>query len=144
MFLISSQHLRSNGKAPKRADRRRSYPGTGTGNPAGARRSPRRALAALLITLGRNAELECELSLSRDAISNGFPEAGTRGASKWWKLAKTILASRSETERRKRILKQHAGLRPWSVSRLAGGHIFCTSCDRGGPVRLEIHSLPRN
>ncbi|PBB26353.1 hypothetical protein CK227_09310 [Mesorhizobium sp. WSM4308] len=22
--------------------------------------------------------------------------------------------------------------------------LFCTSCDRGGPVRLEIHSLPRN
>ena len=22
--------------------------------------------------------------------------------------------------------------------------LFCTSCDRGGPVRLEIHKLPRN
>lgn len=22
--------------------------------------------------------------------------------------------------------------------------MFCTSCDRGGPVRLEIHKLPRN
>jgi hypothetical protein len=22
--------------------------------------------------------------------------------------------------------------------------LFCTSCERGGPVRLEIHKLPRN
>ncbi|TPK89028.1 hypothetical protein FJ548_11330 [Mesorhizobium sp. B2-4-17] len=22
--------------------------------------------------------------------------------------------------------------------------LFCTSCDRGGPVRIEIHKLPRN
>lgn len=22
--------------------------------------------------------------------------------------------------------------------------LLCTSCDRGGPVRLEVHSLPRN
>ncbi|TIW79880.1 MAG: hypothetical protein E5V51_24220, partial [Mesorhizobium sp.] len=22
--------------------------------------------------------------------------------------------------------------------------LLCTSCDRGGPVRLEVHSMPRN
>lgn len=47
----------------------------------------------------------------------------------------------------------HAEVKPTSLIRRYGkGALFstmerallCTSCDRGGPVRLEIHKLPRN
>ncbi|MER9248585.1 hypothetical protein [Mesorhizobium sp. M0590] len=47
----------------------------------------------------------------------------------------------------------HAEVKPASLIRRYGKDalfstveraLFCTSCDRGGPVSLEIHSLPRN
>lgn len=47
----------------------------------------------------------------------------------------------------------HATVKPEGLIRRYGRHalfssveraLFCTNCERGGPVRLEIHSMPRN
>lgn len=47
----------------------------------------------------------------------------------------------------------HADVKPEGLIRRYGKHalfstveraLFCTSCNKGGPVRMEIHSMPRN
>lgn len=73
LFLSTPEQERAYGKAPNRADRR-SYVGIGVGSESrhAIAAAGGDAVVALLTALARNAELERELALSREAVSNGF------------------------------------------------------------------------